>query len=182
MAHGSQITRPARKRSSRLASTSCPRARHATPLQQKNHPPRSAVRPINGSTDQRLMVYGSRFTSDKPGRPSTWWLQLEDLAPIVLDLGELSQWKRRQWQNRQWMRLLRAIEGSTTALVIISAQHLASTVSGLVLELSREKTDWAEKYGFSFLLNGITSEGRVLHQRRLSQWQQKKTCRVEMRS
>ena len=84
--HGSRFTdHEAREEvSSRLASTSCPRARHAAPLQQKKHPPRSAVRPINGSTDQRLTVYGSRFTSDKPGRPSTWWLRLEDLAQSSL--------------------------------------------------------------------------------------------------
>ena len=49
-----------RERSSQLASTSRPRARHAVPLQQKNHPPRSAV-----WTDQRFnrsTAHGSRLT------------------------------------------------------------------------------------------------------------------------
>ncbi len=129
---------------------------------------------LRGSTDQcfnRSTVYDSRFTVHE--RQAWQAVNLVAAAggfgPIVLDLGELSQWKRRQWQNRPWMRLPRVMEGSATALVVISAQHLASTVSGLVLELSREKTDWAENQGFSFLLNGITSKGRILHQRRLPQ-------------
>ena len=141
---------------------------------------------LRGSTDQRFnrsTAYGSRFTVHE--RQAWQAVNLVAAAggfgPIVLDLSGLSRWKRRPWQNCQWMRLLRAIEGSATALVIISAQHLASTVSGLVLELSREKTDWAEKQGFSFLLNGITSKGRILHQRR-SPWQQEKICRVEIGS
>ena len=141
---------------------------------------------LRGSTDQRFnrsTVYGLRFTVHE--RQAWQAVNLVAAAggfgPIVLDLGELSQWKRRQWQNRQWMWLLRAIENSSTALLIISTKHLASTVSGLVLELSREKTDWAEKQGFSFLLNGITSKGRILHQRR-SPWQQEKVCRVEIGS
>ena len=142
---------------------------------------------LRGAADQRFnrsTAYGSRFTVDE--RQAWQAVNLVAAAggfgPIVLDLGGLSQRKLRPWRNRRWMRLLRVMEGSATALVIISAQHLASTVSGLVLELSREKTDWAENQGFSFLLNGITSKGRILHQRRLPQWQQEKTCRVEIGS
>ena len=127
---------------------------------------------LRGSTEQRFnrsAAYGSRFTVHE--RQAWQAVNLVAAAggfgPIVLDLGELSQRKHRQWQNRQWMRLLLVMEDSSTALLIISTQHLASTVSGLVFELSREKTDWAEKQGFSFLLNGITSQGRILHQRRL---------------
>ena len=142
---------------------------------------------LRGSTDQRFnrsTAYGLRFTVHE--RQAWQAVNLVAAAggfgPIVLDLGGLSQRKLRPWQNRPWMRLPRVMEGSATALVVISAQHLASTVSGLVLELSREKTDWAENQGFSFLLNGITSKGRILHQRRLPQWQQEKTCRVEIGS
>ena len=129
---------------------------------------------LRGSTDQRFnrsTVYDSRFTVDErqAWRAVNLVAAAGGFGPIVLDLGGLSQRKLRPWQNRRWMRLPRVMEGSATALVIISAQHLASTASGLVLELSREKTDWAENQGFSFLLNGITSKGRILHQRRLPQ-------------
>ena len=133
---------------------------------------RSTVQPLNGS----------RFTVDErqAWRAVNLVAAAGGFGPIVLDLGGLSQRKLRPWRNRPWMRLLRVMEDSATALVVISAQHLASTVSGLVLELSREKTDWAENQGFSFLLNGITSKGRILHQRRLPQWQQEKTRRGEV--
>ena len=129
---------------------------------------------LRGSTDQRFnrsTVYDSRFTvhERQAWRAVNLVAAAGGFGPIVLDLGGLSQRKLRPWQNRRWMRLPRVMEGSATALVIISAQHLASTASGLVLELSREKTDWAENQGFSFLLNGITSKGRILHQRRLPQ-------------
>ncbi len=141
---------------------------------------------LRGSTDQRFnrsTACGSRFTVHE--RQAWQAVNLVAAAggfgPIVLDLSGLSQWKLRPWRNRQWMRLLRVMEDSSTALLIISTQHLTSTVSGLVLELSREKTDWAEKQGFSFLLNGITSKGRILHQRR-SRWQQEKICRIEIGS
>ncbi len=127
---------------------------------------------LRGSTDQRSnrsTVHGSQFAIDE--RQAWQAVNLVAAAggfgPIILDLGGLSQRKLRPWQNRRWMRLPRVMEDSATALVIISTQHLASTVSGLVLELSREKTDWTEGQGFSFLLNGITSKGRILHQRRL---------------
>ena len=141
---------------------------------------------LGGETNQRFngsTVYGSRFTvhERQAWRAVNLVAAAGGFGPIVLDLGGLSQRKLRPWQNRQWMRLLRAIENSSTALLIISTKHLASTVSGLVLELSREKTDWAEKQGSSFLLNGITSKGRILHQRR-SPWQQEKICRVEIGS
>ena len=143
---------------------------------------REAVRPVDVDMPQQGpacraptrtresgAVHGSRFAIDE--RQAWQAVNLVAAAggfgPIILDLGGLSQRKLRPWQNRQWMRLPRVMEGSATALVIISTQHLASTVSGLVLELSREKTDWAEGQGFSFLLNGITSKGRILHQRRL---------------
>ena len=119
---------------------------------------------LRGSTEQRFnrsAAYGSRFTVHE--RQAWQAVNLVAAAggfgPIVLDLGELSQRKHRQWQNRQWMRLLLVMEDSSTALLIISTQHLASTVSGLVFELSREKTDWAEKQGFSFLLNGSRARG-----------------------
>ena len=114
-------------------------------------------------------AHGSRFTVDE--RQAWQAVNLVAAAggfgPIVLDLGGLSHRKLRPWRNRPWRRLLRVMEDSATALVVISTQHLASTVSGLVLELSREKTDWTENQGFSFLLNGITSKGRIVHQRRL---------------
>lgn len=85
---------------------------------------------------------------------------------IVLDLGGVTKRKLRQWQGRQWLRLRRAIEHSPTALVILASVHLASSVSTLVLELSREKTRWRGTSGVSLLLGGMAAQVRILQQRK----------------
>ena len=85
---------------------------------------------------------------------------------IVLDLGGLPRRKLRAWQSRQWLRLLRAVENSPTALVVLAAEHLTASVSALVLALSREQTCWSGKAGVSLLLDGMESQVKVLQQRR----------------
>ncbi len=85
---------------------------------------------------------------------------------MVVDLGGLSRRRLRAWQSRPWMRLLHLIRGSSTALLVLTAQHLASSVSALVLELSRQKTHWTGAAGVSLLLNGISARARVVHHRR----------------
>jgi hypothetical protein len=85
---------------------------------------------------------------------------------IVLDLGGLSRRKLRPWQSRQWLRLRQAIEHSPTALVLLSSEHLASTVSSLVLTLSREKTQWKGTPGVSLLLEGFSTRVEVVHRRK----------------
>lgn len=100
---------------------------------------------------------------------------------IVLDLGGLSKRKLREWQSRQWLRLRRAIENSPTALVILSSEHLASSVSALVLELFREKTRWQGASGVSLLLEGMAAQVQVLQQRRSAgAGTGAKDCRLEI--
>lgn len=85
---------------------------------------------------------------------------------IVLDLGGVTKRKLREWQSRQWLRLRRAIENSPTALVILASEHLASSVSALVLEIAREQTRWQGTPGVSLWLSGISAKVRVAHQRK----------------
>jgi hypothetical protein len=85
---------------------------------------------------------------------------------IVLDLGGVTKYKLREWQSRQWLRLRRAIENSPTALVILASEHLASSVSALVLEIAREQTRWQGTPGVSLWLSGISAKVRVAHQRK----------------
>jgi hypothetical protein len=85
---------------------------------------------------------------------------------ILLDLGGITKRKQREWQNRQWLRLRRAIEYSPTALLILASQHLASSVSALVIEIAREKTRWQGAPGVSLWLSGISAKARVAHQRK----------------
>jgi hypothetical protein len=71
----------------------------------------------------------------------------------------------RQWQGYQWLRPRRAIEHSSTALLVMAEEHLAASTSTLVLELTREKTHWSGTAGFSLLLDGISTSIRVAQQR-----------------
>jgi hypothetical protein len=85
---------------------------------------------------------------------------------IVLDLGGLSRGKLRQWQSYQWLRPRRAIEHSSTALLVMAEEHLTASTSTLLLELAREKTHWSGTPGVSLLLDGISTSIRVAQQRR----------------
>ncbi len=100
---------------------------------------------------------------------------------IVLDLGGLSKRGLREWQSRQWLRLRRAIENSPTALVILASEHLASSVSALVLELFREKTRWQGAPGVSLLLEGMAVQIQILQQRKSAgERTEAKDCRLEI--
>jgi hypothetical protein len=85
---------------------------------------------------------------------------------IVLDLGGVTKRKLREWQSRQWLRLRRAIEHSPTALCVLASEHLAASVSALVIEIAREKTRWEGTPGVSLWLSGISAKVRVTHQRK----------------
>jgi hypothetical protein len=100
---------------------------------------------------------------------------------IVLDLGGVTKRKLREWQGRQWLRLRRAIEHSPTALVILASEHLASSVSALVLELSREKTRWQGTPGVSLLLEGMAAQVRILqHRKSAGVGKPVQDCRLEI--
>lgn len=74
---------------------------------------------------------------------------------IAIDLGGLTEGKLRAWQRRSWMRLKRALENTSTALVVLSEKHLAGSSAGVVLELHREQTEW------DGLLGGIAIRAEV---------------------
>lgn len=127
----------------------------------------SGVREENG---------GSGFPETRRLTPDTYpscpWKAVNLVASaggfglIVLDLGGLVKYRLRAWQSRQWLRLRRAIENSPTSLVILASEHLASTVSALVLEVARERTRWEGTPGVSLWLQGVSSKVRIAQQRR----------------
>ena len=123
----------------------------------------STAQRLNSSTVQRL----NRSTvHEQPWRAVNLVAAAGGFGVVVVDLGGLSRRRLRAWRSRPWMRLLHLIRGSSTALLVLTAQHLASSVSALVLELSRQKTHWTGAAGVSLLLNGISIRVRVVHQRR----------------
>jgi len=140
--------------------------RHGSTAQSLN---RTTAKRTNDSTAQRLKrtIHDSRLAvHDQPWRAVNLVADAGGFGVVVLDLGGLSRRGLRAWQNRPWMRLLHLIRGSSTALLVLTAQHLVSSGSALVLELSRQKTHWTGAAGVSLLLNGISAQARVVHQRR----------------
>lgn len=119
---------------------------------------------------------GKRFPDPRNPKPDTFsssaWQAVNLVASaggfgvIVLDLGGVPKRRLREWQSRQWLRLRRAIEHSPTALLILASEHLASSISALVIEIAREKTLWQGTPGVSLRLSGISSKVRVAHQRK----------------
>ena len=61
---------------------------------------------------------------------------------IAVDLGGLSQRRMGRWQGRPWIRLKRAVEGTSTALVVLAEKHVAGVAADMVVELRRERTEW----------------------------------------
>jgi recombination protein RecA len=124
---------------------------------------RTTAKRNNGSTAQRL---NHSTAHDQPWRAVNLVADAGGFGVVVLDLGGLSGRQLRAWQSRPWMRLLHLIRGSSTALIVLTAQPLASSVSTVVLELSRQKTHWTGGAGVSLLLNGISIQARAVRHRR----------------
>ena len=139
------------------------RAKYKGPGTREQRSNGSTVQQLNSSTVQRL---NSSTVHDQPWRAVNLVADAGGFGVVVLDLGGLSRRGLRAWQSRPWMRLLHLIRGSSTALIVLTAQHLVSSVAGLVLELSRQKTHWTGGTGVSLLLNGISIRVRVVRQRR----------------
>ena len=78
---------------------------------------------------------------------------------VAIDLGGLSERQLGRWQRRAWMRLKHAVEGSSTALVVLAERHVAGSAAGMVLRLRRERTAWKG------LLGGIDLQVEVVKDR-----------------
>ena len=66
---------------------------------------------------------------------------------VAVDLGGLSQRQLGRWQRRPWLRLKHALESTPTALVVLAERHVAGSAADMVIELSREKTEWGGLLG-----------------------------------
>ena len=138
-----------------------PQARHAVPLQNL-HPNTMQT----GGTEQRYEPLVKQTRVDQTWQAMNLVASAGGFGVIVLDLGGLPRRKLRQWQSYQWLRPRRAIEHSSTALLVMAEEHLTASTSTLVLELAREKTHWSGTPGVSLLLGGISTSIRVAQQRR----------------
>ncbi len=78
---------------------------------------------------------------------------------VAVDLGGLEKRELGKWQRRPWMRLKHALEGSSTALIVLAEKHLTGSAADMVLELCRERTEW------DGLLGGIGIRAEVVKDR-----------------
>jgi hypothetical protein len=138
-----------------------PRGQHAVSLGNSNS---EALR--SHRTEQRYEPLVKQTRVDQTWQAMNLVASAGGFGVIVLDLGGLSRGKLRQWQSYQWLRPRRAIEHSSTALLVMAEEHLTASTSTLLLELAREKTHWSGTPGVSLLLDGISTSIRVAQQRR----------------
>lgn len=66
---------------------------------------------------------------------------------VAVDLGGISQRRMGRWQGRPWIRLKRAVEGTSTALIVLAERHVAGVAADMVVELRREQTEWSGLLG-----------------------------------
>jgi hypothetical protein len=146
--------------------------------------PRSDRRVAAADRRERLSLpaYSLRFSrkNDPAWQAVNLVASAGGFGVIILDLGGVTKRKLREWQSRQWLRLRRAIEHSPTALVLLASEHLTSSVSALVLELSREKTRWEGTPGVSLLLEGVAAQVRIGQQRKSAGREKPQDCRLEI--
>lgn len=69
-------------------------------------------------------------------------LQSSGFSLVVLDLGDISTEQARKIQATWWYRFGRAIENTTTAVLVIEREPNARQSASLVLELKKESEHW----------------------------------------
>lgn len=79
---------------------------------------------------------------DEAWRATNLVVSAGSFGVVAVDLGGLTKRRLGRWQRHPWMRLKHAVEGSTTALVVLAERPVTGSAAGLVLELRRERTDW----------------------------------------
>jgi RecA/RadA recombinase len=70
-------------------------------------------------------------------------LQSGGFGLVILDLGDVSIKDTQQIQSASWYRFLRAIENTSTALVVVGQTSNAKWCASLILDLKKEEPAWA---------------------------------------
>lgn len=92
---------------------------------------------------------------------------------IALDLGDVSARLARQIPLNVWFRLRRAVENTSTILLVLSQDSNAKSCASLVLRLERETSSWSAQlqrnshqvHTPSCVLNGWTSAANIVRSR-----------------
>lgn len=84
--------------------------------------------------DRLLWVRGTG-KADRALKAATLVLQAGGFGVVLFDVADVHGAELRQFPHTTWMRLSRIIEGSTTAAVLIAAQHVARSPGGATITL-----------------------------------------------
>ena len=79
---------------------------------------------------------------------------------VVLDLAGAAR-ERRRLPSTTWLRLQRLVEDTTTALVLVAEEHVASSPGGAVLALEPVAPRWSGPPGPARLLEALAARARA---------------------
>lgn len=74
---------------------------------------------------------------------------------VVMDLADTPVIHARRISMTSWFRLRRAVEHTSTVLLVVEQQPHAKTCASLALEMRREQAAWSGAPGCSRLLRGV---------------------------
>lgn len=82
-------------------------------------------------------------------------IQAGGFGLVIFDLGQTPLRTARRISLTSWFRLRRAVENTSTALLVISQEPLAKTCATLVLEMRRHAPVWSGAAGCSLLFREL---------------------------
>src|SRR6202158_3218832 len=86
-------------------------------------------------------------------------LQAGGFGLVAMDLGDIAPKTARRISLASWYRLRRAVENTSTALVVVERAPHARACAWLAIECARKRVTWSGVPGCSRLLRGIEYAG-----------------------
>lgn len=86
---------------------------------------------------------------------------------VVIDLIGLSRKQLRTLQSSPWFGLRQSIAHSSTALLVLTPEHISGSIAAQTLSLERRRPHWRGHSDVSLRLAGMSFAAAVRHQRRL---------------
>lgn len=114
---------------------------------------------------RRLLWVRDSGRADRALKAMHLVLQAGGFGVVVWDLADAAGVELRQFPHTTWMRLARTIEGSTTAALLVGAEHLARSAGGATIALDALTTpagDWIGATSRARRLSGLPICPRVI--------------------
>jgi hypothetical protein len=80
---------------------------------------------------------------EKALRAADWIISAGGFGLIVLDLADIEPQQARRIPLASWYRFQRAVESTSSALVVMEKQPFAKSCASLVITLETKHSDWA---------------------------------------